>query len=369
MQDPYKPIRKFIDGYNERRAAVLIPGRFIVIDEAMCAYKGAERLFKGHPGTIHITKIPRKPKGVGIELKASADGETGCLLQLEMQEGQVAEAKKFQRDPDNLPFHCAIVLRLTEKYFGTGRVVVGDAAFGSYLTASTLLSRGLFSLFVVKTCTSGFPNQYLLGWGSSNPDRGESIAVTTGEGNMFGVGWISKPGMLKRFVCTCSTTLEGKGSAVHRTKREIVDGIWQTNTIEKTTRRPKCIEELFWYFSAIDFNDRLRQGYLALELSWVTTIWWHRLFATLIGMSFSCGYLAYCWEWKQYRTANEHVQSFAEFVDHACHGLIFNTDERSLRSDSSGSSAAAAANTSGSISDLSNGSIHFRRISVSECIV
>ena len=82
-----------------------------MVDEAMYSYKGAERLFKGNPGTIHITKIPRKPKGVGIELKASADGETGCLLNLEIQEGQTAQIKKYQCAPDDLPFHCAIVLR------------------------------------------------------------------------------------------------------------------------------------------------------------------------------------------------------------------------------------------------------------------
>jgi len=33
-------------------------------------------------------KIARKPKGVGMELKSVADGDTGCILCVEMHEGK-----------------------------------------------------------------------------------------------------------------------------------------------------------------------------------------------------------------------------------------------------------------------------------------
>jgi hypothetical protein len=89
--------------------------------------------------TKAVQKIARKSKGVGIELKASADGTTGILLRLEIREGDLAkEVPTFQGPPDNLPYHCAVVLRLISPWLGKGRVVVADAAFGSYTTAVEL---------------------------------------------------------------------------------------------------------------------------------------------------------------------------------------------------------------------------------------
>jgi len=45
-------------------------------------------------GMPHVTKIVRKPKGVGLELKALADCESGIMLRLEIQKGKAAMASK-----------------------------------------------------------------------------------------------------------------------------------------------------------------------------------------------------------------------------------------------------------------------------------
>ena len=41
-----------------------------------------------------VTKIARKPRGIGAELKAAADGESGIVLYLEMIEGDEREKMK-----------------------------------------------------------------------------------------------------------------------------------------------------------------------------------------------------------------------------------------------------------------------------------
>ena len=45
-------------------------------------------------GIPHLTKIIRKPKGVGTEVKCIADGMTGITLQLEVCDGKEAESRK-----------------------------------------------------------------------------------------------------------------------------------------------------------------------------------------------------------------------------------------------------------------------------------
>lgn len=51
--------------------------------------------------------------------------------------------------------HCAVALRLVFPWFGTGRLVIADAAFASLLTCTELLKRSLFFIGVLKGCTKG----------------------------------------------------------------------------------------------------------------------------------------------------------------------------------------------------------------------
>ena len=45
-------------------------------------------------GIPHLTKIIRKPKGVGTEIKCLANGVIGIILRLEICEGKEADPKK-----------------------------------------------------------------------------------------------------------------------------------------------------------------------------------------------------------------------------------------------------------------------------------
>jgi hypothetical protein len=77
--DPYIRIRPLVNAFNERRKQVVVPGGIIVINECMSSWRGREQFVK-HKRFIHITKIPRKPKSVGVEMKASCDCQSGILL-------------------------------------------------------------------------------------------------------------------------------------------------------------------------------------------------------------------------------------------------------------------------------------------------
>ena len=168
------------DGFNVRRVQVLSPGQALCIDECKSSWRGADGAYIVE-GLPHVTKIQRKPEGVGCEIKAVADGETGILLQLEIQAGkQRMPYKRFARRPANavhdaaylqavadnqvFKFLTAITLRLTAPWHGTGCDVVMDSAFGSVETTEQLSKRGTGAYAMVKTAHSQFPKAVLKAW-------------------------------------------------------------------------------------------------------------------------------------------------------------------------------------------------------------
>ena len=103
----------------------------------------------------HKTKIPRKPEGVGAEMKSLCFGTTGIMLKLDIMEGKDRQAAKpFYAEYDE---GTAITLRLTQHYFGSLRVVHADSAFSSVKTLEALKIHGLWFMGIVKTATKRFP--------------------------------------------------------------------------------------------------------------------------------------------------------------------------------------------------------------------
>ena len=88
--DRWSPIRPFLAAINARREQVIDPSYLVVEDELMSSWisRKQDRTIDGIP---HLTKIIRKPKGVGTEVKCLADGIVGML---EICEGNEAESKK-----------------------------------------------------------------------------------------------------------------------------------------------------------------------------------------------------------------------------------------------------------------------------------
>ena len=65
----------------------------------MSSWRGKDGDFYSD-GMPHVTRIDRKPKGVGCELKNSADAaDTKIILQLEIQEGaEVMNTKEYMSE-------------------------------------------------------------------------------------------------------------------------------------------------------------------------------------------------------------------------------------------------------------------------------
>eukprot|EP00731_Ephydatia_muelleri_P003545 Em0001g3545a len=301
--DPWSPIRPFMDALNNRRQQVINPSHMIVEDELMSSWisRKQDRTADGIP---HRTKIIRKPKGVGTEIKCVADGLVVCI---EICEGKEAESKKKW---SHLPAGTAQTLRLSEPWHGTGRIIVADSAFSSVTTAIELKKCGLLFTGVVKTASREFPKEYLND-ACTYRHEGDHICLTTiiDNCNLIALGWKDKT--IKSFVSTCGTTQPGEPHKKHRYSKE-------GDIITTEIPRPQLVSQYFSASSKIDVHNHLRQGLLNIEDAWGTQTWWHRLAATFVGITVIDAMLAYNYE------RRVDAKSVEDFANDLALSLIFN---------------------------------------------
>ena len=84
ISDKWAPVRRLLEGFNQRRVETLYPGWQLCVDESVSSWRGKDRDFCSD-GMPHVTQVERKPKGVGCELDC-ADADTKAILQPEIQD-------------------------------------------------------------------------------------------------------------------------------------------------------------------------------------------------------------------------------------------------------------------------------------------
>jgi hypothetical protein len=302
----------------------------------MSAYEGLES-FYCHFTLPHTTKIARKPKGIGCELKSIADSESGILLKLEIMEGKDRNRRKeFE---DNYKSHTAITLRLSKGYFGSGRTIIGDSAFSSVDTCQALLDHGLHFIGLVKTASGRFPKAYFNTWASNQtiPRGSHKVLKTTvrtraeTEHQIFAVGW--KDLKLKTLICSRGSTVPGTPCQKVRHILNIDGGRRETIRGTINVPRPKVVEMMFDSFSTIDVHDHYRQGSLAMEESWQTRTWWHRVFSSIFGIIITDAYFAYRLEFRRFYSRElEEFPDFQSFIGRLAHQMIFYNENKGKKS-------------------------------------
>ena len=286
--DPWLPIRHFISAFNANMEARVVPGYKLCVDESMCSWRGRQGDALG--GMPHVTKIPRKPQGVGGELKDIADVASNLLLRIELVEGKdVMRAKEFAVEYGAGTSTC---LRLTRPWWGSNRLVCGDSAFASVKTSLALRQRGLHFTGLVKTAHSRFPMKHLNQVKLAEPGDCSTATATVEGIKLIAHVWLDKK--RKHFVSTCGTTLPAEPLKKRR-YRKGDDGL--PEVVFKETKRQHVVAEYFSGAPSIDIHNHYRQGSLALEKVWSTQRWWHRIFATLLGIIETNSYLA----WKRWK--------------------------------------------------------------------
>ena len=175
--DQWYEVRSFYDAVNTNFDNSFIAGRKLVADEIMCSWHGMSVSYDTE-GAPHVTKIARKPEGIGIELKALACGESGVILKLEVMEGKDEMHKKLI-DTYNAGTSCLLRLTDSDNIRSSYRTLIADSGFGSVEAVTALmLERGLYVMAAVKTAHSYFPLKYIQSWSKqSGRERGDYIVL------------------------------------------------------------------------------------------------------------------------------------------------------------------------------------------------
>jgi hypothetical protein len=160
--DPWWPVRPFIEAFNICRQKCVEPGTILTVDEVMSMWYGLDGK-DAVEGLPHLTKIIRKPRGVGAEMKAICDGQSNIMMGLEVLEGKERQAMKLFNATHGAS--TAVTMRLAYPWRHSGRTIVADSAFSSVKTLSSLYNDlGLYFMGIIKTAHREYPKKYMTKW-------------------------------------------------------------------------------------------------------------------------------------------------------------------------------------------------------------
>jgi hypothetical protein len=222
--DPWAEIRWMVDGFNTTRKNQFRAGWIVTPDESMIQWTGAS----GPPiGMPHMSYVPRKPIPLGCEIKCVADGTSGVMMYIEVQEGKTRMMRL--RFADEYPATVATTLRMVAA-MGLGeinlpesdklrRVVVGDSWFASRATASALQAKfGVDFTGCVKTAHAGYPIEAMR-WVLQSLERGQSCVFKLENEDLWAVGWSDVH--FKTYITTHGVSCDGLPA---QKKRQRLDG-------------------------------------------------------------------------------------------------------------------------------------------------
>jgi len=70
-------------------------------------------------GTVHVSKIIRKPEAIGCEILAVADPQMGLVTRIELANSKYADKRVFENEHSK---GTAVVLRLAKPWQGSGKI-------------------------------------------------------------------------------------------------------------------------------------------------------------------------------------------------------------------------------------------------------
>ena len=308
--DPWRYCRPPVRAFNRRRCTLIIPSWMLTLDESMSAWTGDEGVTPGVGSNSRpipwLSFVVRKPEPLGAELKVVADGNVGCFLGVEIQEG--AEAHRLQEWFDEYGHTTATSLRLLKPWFKGPRrpeepwykgpdqrlrACYGDSWFmGVNALEAFFVESGkvIYGLGDVKTNTSRLPVAELRS--ACGPDSGDWATFTSSlhleDDTHMNVMALAhrRGGEVHTYLSTCGLSIRGKPQK-HK------DDDLETDTGHVIARKcPAVLNDATLAQPKIDRGNRRRQYDLALEKRFRTEAFPFRLFTTMLGICITdCFYL------------------------------------------------------------------------------
>ena len=308
-------VRPLFDSFNQQRQKILVPGSEIVMDESTIEWNGKDSHMPSGPP--HLTHMKNKPVTSFFMVKNSADVQTGMLYRVELQEGRILmQGKEFTGS--GVMATTAIIKRLAQPLFGSGRTIYYDGWFTSLPSAFELWDHGLFSVGILKTAHAGTPKQYLIENSfDENSARGDTkvLHLTHKDRRYIALAW-NEPGFKNgKQVLPPKIFLGNIHSAVAAAPwerpREIEGPDGEPMQTTLSIPQPLIVERYYNAANTIDMANQLRQGLVQIERVWKTKSWERRIFQSVMGMHAIDAKLAFEYETGLSMTVQEFMNNLA----------------------------------------------------------
>ena len=262
--DPSQQILDFTDAMNQHFLSVFSP------DDTLCEDESMIKAF--HHGMDGRTKIARKPRPVGVEMKVVCCAKSRIVCWIEIQSGK--NRMRNMEFVEKFGATVACTLRLIKAWKGSGRVVVADSWFGSIKAVLAVMNLlGLFAVMLVKTAHKGYPKEML---SDLSIPQGKWKSVSCSINGQQVMATRFKDLQFKDFISTCRTKLRGDP----RVKRNGTH-----------VERPDVGSFFLKHADSIDVHNHYRTGGTGLEDVLKTKDFIMRQFTALIGFGACNGFL------------------------------------------------------------------------------
>lgn len=324
-------VEPLLDAFNSHNIKQIIPGWLLGPDESIGAWRGKE----GKKDPKKCPKrmfVKRKPEPLGVEFKNIGDALSGMMLKAEITKGKAENIKPKYWSKEN-GATAATTMRLSEPWFGTGRVVAGDSWFASVRTTELLLKNGLDFIGDIKTGTKRFVPKTVYDAGTE--DENGAWATWTSEIKLDGDTEVPiycvthrRGESIHAFIASCGTTLPGNSHVAYFEDDEDRAMGVEVADFELTRKCPMVLNDFTLAQPTIDRHNRYRQHILAMEKRLVTNNFSFRFFTTVLGFIVVNAFLAH-------RYFNDANADFKSLMDRLALKLMNNPDAESPTTDSS----------------------------------
>ena len=278
-------VRPLLDAFNARMVETISPGWLLGVDETMCAWRGAVGK-RNRTKCPHRVFIKRKPEPCGVEFKNIGDAlSVSSSSWSSTRASPKTSSGGGGASMDGATTACT--MRLSENWFGTGRVVAGDSWFASVKTAEALSTKGLYFIGDVKSGTKRYPVDAITDATSEESGAWATFSSTLqlGGDQTMPIYCVShrRGEAVHKFVATCGTTLGGGSHWAYFEDEEERYNV-ECKDFELTRKCPRVLNDFTLAQPTIDRHNRYRQHLLAMEKRFHTNNFAFRYFTTMLGI-------------------------------------------------------------------------------------
>ena len=276
-KDRFWQVREMIETWNHHMSENFKPSWASCLDESMSIWFNKFTC----PGWVFC---PRKPHPYGNEYHTICCGHSGILFAMEMVEGKdTPKERSVDPNENKIGKTGALLLRLCQSIFTTGKVVILDSGFCVLRAIIGLRQQGVFASALIKK--RKYWPKYVPGEAMNEHMASKQVGECDSlKGTLDGVPYdlftLKEPDYTMKLMSTY-------GGLIVPKNQKISKRVWKERGETKTTtfQYTEPFANHFYFRHAVDDHNNLRHGLPSIESTIVTHHWPLRVFTFLLAVT------------------------------------------------------------------------------------